>query len=398
MWSRSQSVAMKRRADQMHNNNVKVISAGRNSSNCYFFVKFLVDPHMGTCIIGKGGEIISNIIKTTGALVKISGRQETYPGTQMQSLVLGGETIEQMMEAFEACMEKIAQNAAEQVELGMAVPRITAGKIIGTGGENVKKLRELGSRVSVESTTNWIDKGVGEQAVMLFGSMDQVAEVVRKIIPYVQEENSEPWFQKWGGCWLVDDEYSRVPPSGGRGDRGNHHGDRGDRGSRMPMPDMVGMMAGGCDMYGGGGAHGAGAPHIPGKDGRLVESLLTLFQSKPSVAEQNMCIELTLRNEDVGAVMGRGASILKEIQQRSGAKMSFSNVESEGDGRKLTITGPPMSVYLGHFMAMTRVVENMEMMEKSASPGRQMNDDTLAQIANDPETMAKLMKMMSRSH
>ena len=104
-------------------------------------------------------------------------------------------------------------------------------------------------------------------------------------------------------------------------------------------------------------------------DQRNATALQEAFTSNSTTAQTDMGIEVTLEEVDVGCVMGPRASILREIQERSGAKMNFSADDINTGARKLSISGTPAAVYLAHFMSMARVVDHHEAAAAAFSKG-----------------------------
>lgn len=64
--------------------------------------------------------------------------------------------------------------------------------------------------------------------------------------------------------------------------------------------------------------------------------------------------EMTIPNDLVGCIIGRGGNKINEIRQASGAQIKISNCEEGARERKITITGTPDTISAAQFLINNR--------------------------------------------
>ena len=128
----------------------------------------------------------------------------------MQICILAAEDKEKFDVGLEALLTIICKEVGDEDKLmGVVVPRSVSGKIIGKGGQRVAELRKeagANSIVSVDTETNWLTDGLGEQSVKLKASAHGLNEVIKNLSEMVQDECDTGNFSEWGSTWSHKEE------------------------------------------------------------------------------------------------------------------------------------------------------------------------------------------------
>lgn len=112
-------------------------------------LKLLIPSAAAGAIIGKGGETIAEIQRTTGAKMKMSKANDFYPGTTERVCLISGskesitDIVSFLTEKIKSRPDPTDENAVERErQIKVIVPNSTAGMIIGKGGAYVKEMKE----------------------------------------------------------------------------------------------------------------------------------------------------------------------------------------------------------------------------------------------------------------
>lgn len=181
----------------------RVASSGQVAS------KFLVSPKEASCIIGPQGSRIAEIQKSTTTKLTISGRQQFYPGTQLQEVNVQGNSTQNVIDSLAMCLDKIlgdtgAVTAGEvEVEPGGArlkflMPAYAVESFLGPNGEGIQNLQEeTAVHIDLEQpgTTDVYD--VSEQVVSMSGPLPGIQTALRTVIGHIGSMVTEPWFPVW---------------------------------------------------------------------------------------------------------------------------------------------------------------------------------------------------------
>ena len=129
-------------------------SEAGDATGTSFFLKTLCPREIVGNLIGRGGAIISNIIQTTGARIKISQNNEFFPQTTDRIIAISGpkekiaaaltEIVTRMYDGDASVSEGAAVVGTNiQKSLKILIPTNASGVIIGKSGAAIKSMSEL---------------------------------------------------------------------------------------------------------------------------------------------------------------------------------------------------------------------------------------------------------------
>jgi len=153
-------------------------------------MKYLAPEVLASAVIGKGGQVISQIRTSTNAKIGLTDHGQVYPGTDSRVLTAQANAEESLNEVSKQIVQKLteyvkASGPSEAVgsdgdfKVKAVVPRAAVGGVIGKGGSTIKQIRESsGARVSI---TEPIGSGpAAEQIVSISGTAEALEAVKHK--------------------------------------------------------------------------------------------------------------------------------------------------------------------------------------------------------------------------
>jgi len=307
--------------------NGEVAKKARTETDDLQEVRVLIDNYEASVIIGKGGANVKKIRTDSSAFVSILKSEGNAKERVMQ--VKG--TVEFNTAALRMIAELLMSNenerkAAENPEgtvdsctFKMLIHKSLAGSIIGRGGEIVRAMQtETGARVSI--STDVIGQST-EKTVTVSGKIDQIQEVVTRVLTQLRENPVRPGAQS---VPYVPGQMPSFPPAG--------FGAPTPYG--MPQQSPYGMPQ--QSPYGGMAPMG-GAPAPMGGGGSKTEKIVI-----PTVC--------------AGTVIGKGGSIIREIKNQSGTMISVAAPEPTApNDRVVSISGSSQGIQLAIHLIRQRV-------------------------------------------
>lgn len=354
-----------------------LVRSSRNAGG--LTLKFLVSPNEGSCVLGRGGAAIREIMASTGARLSLSNRNEFYPGTQLQELKVQGPAVEAVVNGCIGALSKMAEPTGAvtcgdtSVDPGTCrvkavVPFAAAASIIGPGGVAVKKMRELSVMyVHIEETL--IPPGppteLSEQVVCLSGPIEGAYLALSMIGETVTQLVGEPWFDAWAanshcgfvvpGLVLFADPKGRskgkAKGGGKEGGGPKGFGFKG-KGPAVVAPAITDTGYGGNEWDLGSGEwacfDGAGAGAVADQTNDAVNGEV----GGP------MALKVLISPEDV-AVLGQDPVAMQEIQQATSTTGMLSEKYYPGSMlQELTVQGPNAdSVFNALLLILNRIAE-----------------------------------------
>jgi len=274
-----------------------------------------VPDNMVGLLIGRGGENITRMQQESSCKIQMSQDNQGQP-TRLCTLTGSPEAIV----AAKAQIDAVIRNDGGRQGGGGGRPPIGGGgggmgggfemmlegplvaRVIGKGGENIKRLQEeTGAKiVIIQESKDFAD----QKPLRISGPPDKVEYAKQRVMQVIQEER-----EKLNGM------------GGGRGGgRGGFRGGPGGRGG--------GGFRGGRGGPGGGRGGGSGWPSGGGGDGG--------FEVQDTFA---------VPSNKVGLVMGKGGETIKAICAQSGAHCQVDKTAPEGAREKtIVIKGTPDAV------------------------------------------------------
>ncbi|XP_026682038.1 far upstream element-binding protein 2-like [Diaphorina citri] len=319
-------------------------------------------------IIGKSGETVKKLREESGSKIYISDsstpeRIVTVIGS-MDSLFRAFSLITKNIEEFHKNQNKhLGGNGESQlIQLRLIVPASQCGSIIGKGGSQIKTIRET-SGASVYVASDMLPNST-EREVNIKGVPDAVTQAIYQIclimvdsppkgatIPY------RPLPQNAGGPGLIGNQFGMQNSLMGAPDMGNN-----------PLAGLAALGLGGNSGGGMGGGLNAAAlaalassqlktNHMPRNQNQNQNQHNRNNRDGPSQKtnqQQNQITkEMTVPNELIGAVIGKGGTKIFEIRKISGAMIRISKSseeEEDSNDRTITMTGTPDAIALAQYL------------------------------------------------
>ncbi|CAG9823793.1 unnamed protein product [Phaedon cochleariae] len=361
-------------------------------------------------IIGKKGEIVKRFREESGAIINISD------GSCPERIVTVIGVTSAIFKAFTLICKKFEEfqeiNSVSTgvprppISLRLVVPASQCGSLIGKGGSKIKEIREV-TGASIQVASEMLPNST-ERAVTLSGTGEAITQCIFHIcnvmlesppkgatIPYRPKPPvGGPVILAGGQAYTIQGNYAvpahtdvsspttliAAPPSA----LFSHHCPH----PPLPVPMAAQAAPAQAQFYYGGDknngpflqaamppAHLLVPPDVAslGKNplaGLAALGLGGLAQSNPgginpagsqlrtsnSRSPQNtnqQTHEMTVPNELIGCIIGKGGTKIAEIRQISGAMIRISNCDDRDTGasdRTITITGNPDAVALAQYL------------------------------------------------
>merc|ERR1719412_1910229 len=320
-------------------------------------------------IIGKGGEIINSIREEAAAKIHISD------GACPERVITVTGPTDAIFKAYSLICKKLEDedNARserrgserdedppkkEGLSLKLVIPASQCGSLIGKGGSKIKEIREVtGCSVQVASDPL---PGSTERMVTVTGSRDSVTQCVYHICCVFLESPAKGTTVQY------------QPGRGGFGANSPMIGHRETRGPPNPIASLLGLGDGSSTL--------AAIASIAGSQIRRHEIRnreergLGEREERPESSYQ-----MSVPNELIGSVIGKGGSKIAEIRQMSGAMIRISKSDdpntSPSTERQIMITGN------GDSVALAKSLINMSLdLHKASLERAKTSDDEDADV------------------
>lgn len=258
--------------DQMDSK--KVASGGQ-------IIKVLCPDVVTGSVIGKGGEEIKAVKARTQAIINVAKTGQNFPGTEERPIAIKGNK-QAMMDCVIFIQEKIfgSDKVTDEARKGvvkMLVPDTSVGRIIGRGGETIKRLRSAWSVDLSPSAKSETPDDLDERILNVTGEWNNVMGCIDEVLFMIVNDPKsvmqlEVDYSKWVDFVPVPSEKKAFrggpprggaprggpprgrgsyggPPSGGRGGYGSPA--RGGQGGYRGGPPAQGPPRGGYGARGG---------------------------------------------------------------------------------------------------------------------------------------------------
>lgn len=311
-------------------------------------------------IIGKKGDNIKKFREESGAKINISD------GSCPERIVTITGSTESILKAFSLIARKFEEYFVGQdlgantpgsnvpkppVTLRLIVPASQCGSLIGKGGSKIKEIREV-TGASIQVASEMLPNST-ERAVTVSGTAESITKCIYQIccvmmesppkgatIPYRPKPAMPPVIFAGGQAYTVQGQYA------------------------IPHPDVSGWLHN-LNLT---KLHQLALQHAPLLPGHNVGTLNP--QALASIAASNSLrpgtaaaaalatattttTEMTIPNDLIGCVIGKGGAKINEIRQLSGATIKISNSEEGSKDRMVTISGTPEAINLAQYLINT---------------------------------------------
>ncbi|XP_053603978.1 poly(rC)-binding protein 3 isoform X2 [Plodia interpunctella] len=336
-------------------------------------------------IIGKKGEIVKRFREESGAKINISD------GSCPERIVTVTGNTSAIFKAFTLICKKFEEWCSQfnegggggsraPITLRLIVPASQCGSLIGKGGSKIKEIRDVtGANIQVASE---MLPNSTERAVTISGTCDAITQCIYHIccvmlesppkgatIPYRPKPTvAGPVILAGGQAYTIQGNYAvpaqdtlppvfplleMKPPLVGAlpphhllpPPLHDHHLMGGL--AKSPLAGLAALGLGGLGPANSGGLNPAALAALAGSQLRSSSG----GRSQPASNQQSH--EMTVPNELIGCIIGKGGTKIAEIRQISGAMIRISNCEEREGGstdRTITISGNPDSVALAQYL------------------------------------------------
>lgn len=321
------------------------------SPNVTLTIRLIMQGKEVGSIIGKKGDIVKRFREESGAKINISD------GSCPERIVTVTGSTEAIFKAFTLICNKFEEDLSNLISPGtvprppitfrLVVPASQCGSLIGKGGAKIKEIREI-TGASIQVASEMLPNST-ERAVTVSGSSEAVIQCIFHI------------------CTIMTEMNSQSPP----------------KGVTVPYTPLKAITVPG-------GVHGLPAffqptsqavvPHNPtavqpqiGKMGMHMNTMngnplgtnllnpaaLAMLTGQGRGQNSQQTHEMTVPNELIGCIIGKGGSKVAEIRQLSGAMIRISNCEDRDApanlDRTISITGNTESVALAQYLINMRI-------------------------------------------
>ncbi|XP_020813454.1 poly(rC)-binding protein 3 isoform X1 [Drosophila serrata] len=354
-------------------------------------------------IIGKKGEIVNRFREESGAKINISD------GSCPERIVTVSGTTNAIFSAFTLITKKFEEWCSQfndvgkvgktQIPIRLIVPASQCGSLIGKSGSKIKEIRQT-TGCSIQVASEMLPNST-ERSVTLSGSAEQITQCIYQIclvmlespprgatIPYrPKPQVTGPVILANGQAFTIQGNYA-VPTqetcpvfplalaTGGlhAGISGladpllkgahlqgavpahHHHLQQmpdsyipDEQVAKNPLASLAALGLAGMNPASTGGINHTGS--APAALAALAGSQLRT--ANPANRAQQQQHEMTVSNDLIGCIIGKGGTKIAEIRQISGAMIRISNCEEREGGntdRTITISGNPDSVALAQYL------------------------------------------------
>ncbi|KAJ5081613.1 hypothetical protein NUU61_009877 [Penicillium alfredii] len=350
-------------------------------------IRAVISSPEAATVIGKGGENVSQIRRSSGAKCTVSD----YSRGAVERILTVSGPQDAVAKAFGLIIRTLnnepidapSTSQSKTYPLRLLIPHILIGSIIGKGGSRIREIQEasgarlnasdaclplsterslviLGVADAVHIAAYYVAVTLVEQLTERFGGPAASAYATRsggpagavpggmQVVPYVP--------QPAGGQYGHPDTFKRHHPHPNRAGGGAYgvpylHG--------QPAPTPVGQPAlsygAAPTPYAGAGPHqpapyvggpqptpGRGAPAAPAPVGGAMPG-------------QPLTQQIYIPNDMVGAIIGKGGAKINEIRHLSGSVIKINEPQESSNERLVTITGTQECNQMALYMLYSRL-------------------------------------------
>jgi len=340
-----------------------------SSPNVTLTIRLIMQGKEVGSIIGKKGDIVKRFREESGAKINISD------GSCPERIVTVTGNTESIFKAFTLICNKFDEDLNNLISPGtvprppitfrLVVPASQCGSLIGKGGSKIKEIREV-TGASVQVASEMLPNST-ERAVTISGNSEAVIQCIYHICVIMSESPPK-------GVTVPYTPLKAVSVAGLNG-VGNL--------SSLPLPTIFPTSLASQAILPTQAISQAqqltkvGLPMNvvsgvnPLTNGLINPTALALLSGQARNPAQQQTHEMTVPNELIGCIIGKGGSKVAEIRQLSGAMIRISNCEDRDApanlDRTITITGNAESVALAQYlinMSMEVFRANLQLMEE----------------------------------
>ncbi|XP_067647387.1 poly(rC)-binding protein 3 isoform X3 [Eurosta solidaginis] len=324
-------------------------SPSKNDDSVTLTIRLIMQGKEVGSIIGKKGEIVNRFREESGAKINISDgscpeRIVTVSGTT--SAIFSAFTlITKKFEEWCSQFSDVGKAGKTQIPIRLIVPASQCGSLIGKSGSKIKEIRQS-TGCSIQVASEMLPNST-ERAVTLTGTADQITQCIYQIclvmlespprgatIPYrPKPQVAGPVILANGQAFTIQGNYA-LPAQ---------------EVAKNPLASLAALGLAGLTPAGTAGINPTAA--LAALAGSQLRTAAIAQQSRTQQQQQQH--EMTVSNDLIGCIIGKGGTKIAEIRQISGAMIRISNCEEREGGntdRTITISGNPDSVALAQYL------------------------------------------------
>jgi len=312
-------------------------------------------------IIGKKGDIVKRFREESGAKINISD------GSCPERIVTVTGNTESIFKAFTLICNKFEEDLNNLISPGtvprppitfrLVVPASQCGSLIGKGGSKIKEIREV-TGASIQVASEMLPNST-ERAVTISGGSEAVIQCIYHICVIMSESPPK-------GVTVPYTPLKAVTVAGLSGGVTN-----------LPQLFQPSQIVQQPQTISQAQLAKVGLPinaingGNPLGNGIINPAALAVLSGQARSPAQQQTHEMTVPNELIGCIIGKGGSKVAEIRQLSGAMIRISNCEDRDApanlDRTISITGNSESVALAQYlinMSMEVFRANLQLLEE----------------------------------
>jgi len=378
------------------------------------YFKVLCPDALISSILGHGGAGKKELEQETGTTVKISRRDDLYPGTRCRIMIVSAPETNQILHVLDLVTQNIVELSSRDEHAGKggkhredsealtgrepgefvlraALPHAVTGAVIGPRGERIKSIRATtGAKVFVEN-----DSFEGHQMVRVIGVPHSINQALPQILQIIDEEMSEDVMADWARIESFDPNVAPGPGKAGGKKGGGKGKGKEDRGQRPRSRSRSR----------GRGHRGSGDPVLPVEefqaeegapeeevallfDGNMLEALNVANADFPDGRQELAhAINCDLPADRVSQLMGPRKAFSNFVSKATGCSIEVSKAASPGS-LTISIQGPLFATYEAHALLMKQYHEQDIAAEEEQRVKEEEEAAKQAQ-ARDPEPRSR---------
>lgn len=359
-------------ATEPNNNSQMTPNGNSDTSISTLTLRMIMQGKEAGSIIGKKGDNVKKFREESGAKINIS--DSSCP----ERIVTVTGTTDQIFKAFSMICKKFEddiltnhQNSSlpkPPVTVRLIIPASQCGSLIGKGGAKIKEIREV-TGASIQVASEMLPNST-ERAVTISGTADAITQCIYHIccvmiesppkgatIPYRPKPAVPPVIFAGGQAFTLQGQ------SDLRGGPNMVQFNPGTQPHQIPQLSKVPVQQGmPMPMH-----HGAMLMPHPGTPAGIIPAT-SLAQGlhpgaqfpRPQMAAPHQHIpgggpgqqthEMSIPNDLIGCIIGRGGAKINEIRQLSGASIKIANSDEGCSDRKVTIMGTPETINAAQYL------------------------------------------------
>ncbi|CAF3228928.1 unnamed protein product [Rotaria socialis] len=329
---------------QLNNTNPQIVNNVQQQINNkspgevdnFLTIRLLMQGKEVGSIIGKRGDNIKAIREESGARINISD------GTTPERIVTMVGTIETLSKAFDMICQKFEDDLKQTcttippITLRLVVPASQCGSIIGKGGTKIKEIRET-TGASVQVASEMLPTST-ERAVTISGRLESIESCFRQICQIMLESPPKGETVPYRPKMMISPVHAPIIFANGQA-----YQVQGQFAIPLPPNEL--------------NAFAPMAPLTPGLP--LQAAPLMPNGLPPNRASLQSQREITIANDLIGCIIGRGGQKISEIRQASGANIKIADLDEGSQDRHVTISGTPEQIQLAEFLIHSRIASEI---------------------------------------